>query len=1019
MGGHSQKPAAEASIGGHAAPHASAAPTPDDHQAHDPAPASYAGASTVPASPEAASLAFGHLADGAAPRLPTLDETVRAARHAVMLGGVVRSAFAPGFRNAVDAVDPMAAMELARNVAGSLQVIDDARTKAASAMRNPSQWRQCRPGEPSPDVGAIEGHIAELMTLSAELNADTTLASDIAAQVGPQVFQGQAVMGAGPPKLGKNATGYIISQASVVVELLFVVQQARAISGGRKPGSASLTPDQQAQIVALVEPWRTRPVNFGFLTRALGSVGLLDPIKTAKGPSGRTLEETEAATIEQAKETGAYADVGALDIETMERLFAETEDEYDPDDGGFTPGRTFDDDSAIEVVRALQTAAPDARGALIRQMKERGHLSKLGEHLPPAYVEQLADSIRASDGVAANQLDDYAEAPGGESVQRRLLNNADENIAEGDVLGGYGWFFLNFLHNALTFGFAGEYGDAYDAHAQGFTTDDQFSSAATRALGKAAVVGAASAVTGGLAGEFAAGAAAGLRAGTSVQTLIAGGVGGFASGVGGHFAGDVYDQALNGKDGFDSFSSYMRSGAEGGAMGTFLAGVSLASGKYLPASAQRMTDIYAAKYPSLGRVLESVRETGFSSGRSVRMSVGELLDMLGSGFGGPGGPTAFSYAGIGDVRALPLDTQVAVRMRPKQSISEPMQMSTPKGPDGPDGSAPIPGDAVEPSASTANADGPAVAIESVEPVSKGPEADGPATGKNLSEAEWREHVRRLVGDEGMDAYEQIRGKRTDADVQKQFDGDFSRVEAAIAKRLGKAATTVDSKAQLQKKIQDAKLMEDPLVRDIIERLGPTPSQAQLENARSTITDHVMGELNARQLEAKYPGTRVLRNVRISKRLAKMSREQYRATGASVDGVRELIVDGETYVYRDVSDVDAMVVAAGGDGKLKIVHREEVKLGTDSPTTAQDQLDAGRTAIANAADGGTDIRLDVNGVDMTEAIDLASVRESTEATRGTANRGFKESVGITQKDLRSLMDELLQQARSAAKPGVAP
>jgi hypothetical protein len=230
---------------------------------------------------------------------------------------------------------------------------------------------------------------------------------------------------------------------------------------------------------------------------------------------------------------------------------------------------------------------------------------------------------------------------------------------------------------------------------------------------------------------------------------------------------------------------------------------------------------------------------------------------------------------------------------------------------------------------------------------------------------------------------------------------------------------VDSKAQFRKKIQDSKLMEDPLVRDIIDRLGPTPSQAQLENARSTITDHVMGELNARQLEAKYPGTRVLRNVRISKRLAKMSREQYRATGASVDGVRELIVDGETYVYRDVSDIDAMVVAAGGDGKLKIVHREEVKLGTDSPTTAQDQLDAGRTAIANAADGGTDIRLDVNGVDMTEAIDLGSVRESTEATRGPANRGFKESVGITQKDLRSLMEELLQQARSAAKPGGAP
>jgi hypothetical protein len=118
----------------------------DTRQAAVASPGGVGGSTTSPA---AAALAFGHMTDdaGVAGRAPPLEAALRSARSAVSLAGLVRSAFVPGFRSAVDAIDPLAAMELAHNIAGSLQVIDDANEATARVLASPTESRVCRPGE--------------------------------------------------------------------------------------------------------------------------------------------------------------------------------------------------------------------------------------------------------------------------------------------------------------------------------------------------------------------------------------------------------------------------------------------------------------------------------------------------------------------------------------------------------------------------------------------------------------------------------------------------------------------------------------------------------------------------------------------------------------------------------------------------------------------------------------------------------------------------------------------------------
>ena len=56
---------------------------------------------------------------------------------------------------------------------------------------------------------------------------------------------------------------------------------------------------------------------------------------------------------------------------------------------------------------------------------------------------------------------------GGKSLHKTYTEKFEQNAKEGDTVGAFGWFFLDFASNALTAGFHREYSDAYDARASG------------------------------------------------------------------------------------------------------------------------------------------------------------------------------------------------------------------------------------------------------------------------------------------------------------------------------------------------------------------------------------------------------------------------------------------------------------------------------------------------------------------------------------------------------------------------
>ena len=484
--------------------------------------------------------------------------------------------------------------------------------------------------------------------------------TELAQKIGPQMFRDAPVLGAYlVPSLGPDVIGYLANEAGGAVELVAAVAQIRNLAGGDGATCPALSAAQRQTIVRLVEPWKSRPVNFAFLARALTELGIWDAVDAEKGAGGRTLAETRQAVTAQTHEPGALADVGELDTETLTRML----------------GQTNSDDGALAVFEKIREAAPSARGPLLHQIDRLGKLDVFCRHLPFACVKELHDAVAPLDAATAERLVPFfADKGGAKSMQQIYTDQVDQHLHENQPVRAFGWYFLERVHNTFTLGFENDYSEAYEKHEAGMTTDRQFGSSATKALGKAALIGAASAATGGVAGEFGQGIATGLGASRSAAQLIGGGVGGVASGVGGHLSGDIYDQMLNGKQGFDPVNAYVQSGAMGGAMGVGLAGISIASGRYLGASGQRTVDLYAQRFPLLQQTLEGIHATGFRSGATVRLKVEKLIELVGSGFGGPKGAAELAYAGAyGHIRALPPNTIVLVKVRPTPALSSLMR----------------------------------------------------------------------------------------------------------------------------------------------------------------------------------------------------------------------------------------------------------------------------------------------------------------------------------------------------------
>ena len=953
----------------------------------------------------------------------TLDSGLQRSQEATQLLTLVRATLFPAYRRAVDALDALPALELARHIVGSLQVIEHDRQEVLLTLPSDDvhHYMVSIEGQPEQTEDQIKTKFEKLQAeKSALLTSIETLEAQLAIEIGPQMFRGKPVLGGyTKPTLGKDSVGYLTMEAGATVELISVVAQIRDVAGAKPGVCPVLDAAQRQQIIGIVEPWKSRPVNFAFLVQVLQEEGIWDAVAHEPGKQGKTLEQTNASVLEQVQETGALADVGELDIDTLNGLFGiDRHDSLRFEQG--PPG--IDDDTAMQIFEKLRSAAPDARGPLIRQIEGMGELHELCSHLPWKYVEAIHDSVIDSDQRAAALLRPYFEGKGeGRSMHKIYMDEVQEDLDEGQEFRAFGWFFLDYLHNAFTAGFEHEYSDAYDAHEQGWTTDDQFSSQTTKALGKAAAIMAVSAVTGGVAGEFAEGVAAGLGASQSVAQIIGGGVGGFAAGVGGHFTGDVYDQLLNGKQGFDSFGSYMQSGAMGGAMGTVLSGVSVAAGKYF--GAPRPIDTFAEQYPRMSKVLEDVRATGFRSGAAVKMKVSDLLDLIKTNFGGPGGPGALQYAyagGVRDVRTLPPETEIYVSMRPLRPLTQPMQMSTveDKTAEGTTSEAAATSSAAE--------EQQVVAFDKVELAESGPDTPvnaGPADGMSMSPEAWLERLKAQLTAEEVTQYELMKGKwKTPEEMQKAFNGDFDAAKQsignAVAQKASGLAVQQASKqraTQIREWVRSRGALKDEKVVEIISRLPEHPTKLQVNQAMQELRSALVGDLLAEENAARYPGARVLRDVQVLEEQPNISVEQFR--GRQGDQKQGLTLrsgaDGNQHVYRGVTDIDALVVAERADGKLEILRVEQQKTGGgDTPADAKSQNKSALDVVDKAVAGNGTVRLELNGVDITDNLDLATASGADQVTVGPAGKGFDESLQITASDLERLMKDLVMEAKAS-------
>lgn len=379
---------------------------------------------------------------------------------------------------------------------------------------------------------------------------------------------------------------------------------------GRVPWLA--TREKKREAATTLERWKGRPINFQFLKHVLTAERMWEVLATQTGDSGPTLTMIAERVDQQAALTGGLGDVGSWDASQAARLLSPG------------AGRWFvSDDDAQRVFDMIASAAPAVRGQLVLQLDRMGRLGTFCEKLPWRWIEQLHDVVH--DTAAKAKLRPFFQnAGGGESLSKLYERNIVENIEEGNYVRGYLWTFLDTAHSALTFGFKDAHDAAYDAQEAGLISNDAYVSSTMKGLGRAAAIMAATTITGGAAGAWGEGVAAGLGAGRTTAQIIGGAVGGGASGVGGQFAGDVYDQAVLGKQGFSSTQDYALAGITGAATGALTAGVQAAGSKYLKSSAKTMSQVYAERYPGLDNTLTRIRNAGIREGLVIRVTAQQL-----------------------------------------------------------------------------------------------------------------------------------------------------------------------------------------------------------------------------------------------------------------------------------------------------------------------------------------------------------------------------------------------------------
>jgi hypothetical protein len=100
-----------------------------------------------------------------------LDSGLAAGRRATQILDVARSTLFPAYRRAVDAVDPIASLELARNVVGSIQVAEDGKREVVATLggNDPHHFMTSAPDKPDDSEAVVMSKWGELEMLQARL----------------------------------------------------------------------------------------------------------------------------------------------------------------------------------------------------------------------------------------------------------------------------------------------------------------------------------------------------------------------------------------------------------------------------------------------------------------------------------------------------------------------------------------------------------------------------------------------------------------------------------------------------------------------------------------------------------------------------------------------------------------------------------------------------------------------------------------------------------------------------------
>ena len=208
----------------------------------------------------------------------------------------IESAFMPGFRRAVDALDDAAAREFGILMLGGLRKIEGVE-RELQQLASQAPVLASGPGDAPFDASPLTVEHARMLDtceiLAWRLPAVERL---LVERVGPTLFRGDLIMSGQPAlPIGSGVLSVLENEAATTIALIATVKTVLEAVPDARPGRCPiLTEAQRKAIVHEIAPWRGRPVNFAFLKRVLSEYGVWDGIQDARESAGPSIAEMDA-----------------------------------------------------------------------------------------------------------------------------------------------------------------------------------------------------------------------------------------------------------------------------------------------------------------------------------------------------------------------------------------------------------------------------------------------------------------------------------------------------------------------------------------------------------------------------------------------------------------------------------------------------------------------------------------------------------------------------------------------------